>query len=157
MVARARALDGVRRSDNRRSAEIAHARVELLVALAEGCHRRIAQRRVRRRQDLADDTPVALVVILQPGEVQDGRPDVGLVRPRAGEVVVSHDRLTTVGARGRRAFSRARAVHAELLHARPDEPYVVGVDLGGVVTVIPGKPGRRTDELALAREAERRG
>ena len=82
-----------------------------------------------------------LVVVPEPGQVHDRRPDVGLVGPGALRVLVRHGDLAAVRAGRARAVGRRRAVQAEMPDARPGERRVVGVDLGGIVAVIPGESG----------------
>src|SRR5215472_6068408 len=109
------ALDSLGRGLQGRGPEIADARVELLVALPERGDALAAQRRVRVGQDLGNDPAVVLVVVLQSGEVQHGRPDVGLVEPRTRGVAAGNGDLPAVRARGVRAFAGGGAVHPEVL------------------------------------------
>src|SRR5215469_18082051 len=153
VVSWASALDGARGRYQRRRAELADARVELLVALPERCHVRCGKCTVRAGQDLRDDSAVGLVVVPQPGEVHDGRPDIGLIHPRAWQVLVGHLDVAAVWAR-RGDGVGSRPVQPQVLDPRPNEADVVGVDLGGVVAVIPGESGALRDARPAARLPE---
>src|SRR3984957_11526623 len=110
-------------------AELPDAGVELLVAGAQGGHRRATERAVRRGQDLGDDPAVVLVVVGEPGQVHHGRADVGLVGPGAGGAAVDDLDLAAVRAGRVRAVGRARAVQAQVPDPGTGEADVVGVDL----------------------------
>src|SRR5262245_56852301 len=90
-------------------------------------------------QVLGDDPAVGFVVVLQPGQVQQGGTDVGLVGPGAGGAAAGHGDLPAVRPGGARPVGGGRAVQAEMGDAGPGDAEPVGVDLGGVVTVVPGE------------------
>src|ERR1022692_3713783 len=140
-ISGAGALDRRVVGDQRLSAEPADAGIELLVALAEEGHAWLAQRPVRVGKHLRDHPPVVLVVVPQPGQVHHSRPDVGLIGPRPAQMRLGDRDLAAVRAGRARARASRGTIQAELTDTWPDESDVVGVDLGGVITVIPGKPG----------------
>src|SRR5581483_2653119 len=133
----AAAVDGLRVGLQRGGTELADTGVELLVALPERGHPGSAQRPVRVAENLGDHPAVVLVVVPQPGQVQDGRPDVGLIHPWTGEVVLDHLDLAAVRPGRGRALARRRPVEAQAAYAGTGEPHIVGIDLRGVITVIP--------------------
>ena len=101
------------------------------------------------RSQGAIDLPV---VVPQAGQVHQGRPDIGLVGPRSRQVRLRDSDLATVGTRRAGSLVRLVAVQAQVLDARTHVSDVVGVDLGGIVAVIPGvfgreSPGTRTSPL----------
>src|SRR4029077_6423985 len=136
--ARGAGLDARRRGLQGGGAELADAGVQLLVAGAQAGHAPRGQRVVRAGQDLADDPAVVLVVVLQAGQVDQRRADVGLVHPGALGAAVNHFDLAAVRAARVRAVGRGGAVQTQVLHAGAGQAEVVGVDLGGVVTVVVG-------------------
>src|SRR5262249_22810717 len=147
-VTRGVRLDGGRRGLQGEVAELADAGVELLVAGPQAGHARRAERVGRVGQDLADDPAVVLVVVRQPGRVDQGRPDVGLVDPGALGAAVGHDDLPAVRPGRVRAVGRRGAIETEVPDTGAGEGRVVRVDLGGVVTVVVG-------ELRVDRHARR--
>src|SRR5206468_5957360 len=96
LVACAGALERASRRLQCRGAELADARVELLVALPDRLDLRRAEGRARRGEALADHPAVRPVVVAQAGEVEERGPDVGLVDPRTGRAAVGHGRLAAV-------------------------------------------------------------
>src|SRR5215469_4846743 len=151
-VARRARLDRVGRGDQGEGAELADAGVELLVARREVLLGHAAQVRRHVGEDRGDHLAVTLVVVGQAGQVQGGGPDVRGVRPRAGVAGLGADdrELAAVGARRRRAVGGTAAVDAERLDAGAGKAREVGVDLVGVVTVVPGEAGVLRDAAARA-------
>src|SRR3984957_935504 len=122
-------------------AELPDAGVELLVAGSQSSDSGAAERAVRAGQNLGYDPAVVLVVVLEPGQVHQGRADVGLIGPGAGGAAVDDLDLAAVRAGRVRAVGRARAVQAQVLDPGSGQADVVGVDLRRVVAVVPGEPG----------------
>ena len=92
----ARALEPSRRRGQRVGPELPDTRVELLVAAPQRPDRGGRESGVGLRQDLGDDPAVGLVVVLETREVHQGRPDVGLVHPRAGGAAARDGDLAAV-------------------------------------------------------------
>ena len=120
-VARARALERDRRGDQRIRPELADARVELLVALAERS-REGEPSGVGLAEDLADHATVVGVVVTQPRQIDERRTDVGLIDPGPARAAPRHRRLAAVGPGGVGPVGGGGAVEAEVCDAGPTKP-----------------------------------
>src|ERR1039457_1342373 len=124
-VARAGALDRVGVGLERVGAEVTDAGVELLVALAERGHAMRPQRVAWALHDLRGHPPVVLIVVAQPGQVDQRRPAVGLVGPWSGQVLLRYSDLPAVRARRARACARRVAVKPQVPDAGTGEARIV--------------------------------
>src|SRR5690348_10905743 len=94
---------------------------------------------MRRRQDFADYSAVGLVVVAQSSEIEQCGPDVGFVYPCTGGSASGHGGLAAVGPGRARTSIGGRPVQTDCLDPWSYKAQVVGVDLGRIVTVVPGK------------------
>src|SRR4029077_4035975 len=120
-VARAAGFDGRRVGLERRGAELANARVQLLVARAQGGDLRVVQIAARAGEELGHDPAVVRVIVPEAGEVHEGGPDVGLISPGSRGARPGNGARAAVRSSRAGSLRGAQPVEATVGHARTDK------------------------------------